>query len=106
MNEIVIALIGSGALSALVSGAVTLIGKRIDRKNAKDDEKEALHALLLAMARSQIKRECREHIERGSISTDELEDIQFLHKYYKDAGGNGYCKTLMDKVNVLPIKEV
>lgn len=97
MNEIIIALIGSGALSAVVSGAVTLISKRMDKKNANND-------LLLAIARDRIKHNCRKFIEVGEVTLDELEDLENLHVCYHDGGGNGYCESLMQKVRALPVK--
>lgn len=97
MNEIIIAIIGSGFLSALVSGAVTLISKQMDKKSADN-------ALLLAIARDRIKYNCRIFIEKGEITMDELEDLEALHSSYHDGGGNGYCDTLMTKVKALPIK--
>lgn len=97
MKEIIIALIGSGLLSAIVSGSVTLLSKAIDKKSNENK-------LLLAMARDGIKRNCRGYIERGSITLDELEDLEALHASYHDGGGNGYCDTLINKVKALPVK--
>lgn len=94
MNEIVIAIIGSGALSALVSAIFNHIEKRHDKN-------DAINLLLY----HDLKTECKEYIALGHIDGDSLEVLTKMHSVYHKRGGNGYLDKLMDEVNKLPIKD-
>lgn len=91
------AVIGSGALAAFISGAFTLIGKLMDKKSSQT-------MLSNAIARDRIKQICRKKIEAGFITIDELEDLVAMHTAYHSNGGNGFCDDLMNAVKKLPIK--
>lgn len=98
METIIIAILGSGALSALVSGVFTLIA---NRKNKETAERKAMR---LIMYRT-IKQDAQAYIERGYVRPDELEDIVAYHNcYHSDLGGNGFLDSLMDKVKRLPVQ--
>lgn len=94
MIEIIIAVIGSGALSAIISG----IFNRLDKQHEKDD---AINLLLY----HDIKTECKEYIAQKSIDSDGLEVLTKMHTTYHRRGGNGYLDKLMHEVNKLPIKD-
>lgn len=96
--EITLAIIGSGALSAAISGIFALVQKVLDRKSSQT-------RLSNAIARDRIKQICRKKITAGYITFDELEDLTAMHKAYHDNGGNGFCDDLMAAVKKLPIKE-
>lgn len=94
--EIIIAIIGSGALSAVISGVFQLLAKKNEKKTASG---KALLALLWDSTDQLGKR----YIEEGSITTDELHRILTMFEAYKGLGGNGYMDTLIDNVKRLPI---
>ena len=94
--EIIIAIIGSGALSAAISGVFQLLAKKNEKKTASG---KALLALLWDSTDQLGKR----YIEEGSITTDELHRILTIFEAYKGLGGNGYMDTLIDNVKRLPI---
>lgn len=97
MEKYIIAVIGSGALSALISGIFMLIEKGNRKESA---ERKAMR---LIMYRS-IKQDAQAYIGRGYIRTDELEDLVAYHGcYHDDLGGNGFLNSLMEKVKRLPI---
>lgn len=126
MKEVVIAVIGGGALGTLITGIFRLIEKSMEKKEVSlKDVKDSVDAIgddlnafkeetkkdidvmkssQMETSRERIKTICREKIHKGSISSDELEDLIALHKSYKALGGNGFCDNLMSKVNKLPIK--
>ena len=83
-TQIAIAIIGSGALSTLISGVFALIGQARRKKDSK------------YLAKS--------YISRGWITTEELEDLMEMHKVYHDLGGNGYLDALMDQVHRLTVR--
>lgn len=102
--EIWLAVLTGGAAAALVSGLFQLMLQNMNRKAAKedknDDTKEALRILLY----DRIKHLGRDYIERGFISSEDLEDIIAMHKVYHDnLSGNGFLDSIMSQVKSLPI---
>ena len=87
------AILGSSALAAIVSGIFNLLIGR-QQKNAD----------VMLLLYHDIKVECKEYIERGSIDADGLEVLTKMHDRYHKRGGNGYLDKLMAEVNKLPIE--
>ena len=52
---------------------------------------------------SDIRRDCNEAIEKGSITLIELRRINENNDVYHELGGNGHVKALVSRVNELPI---
>lgn len=97
-KTIIIAIISSGALSTLISGIFNLWSAR---KKSKDGVRAGMKMLLY----DRIKHLGKAYISRGSITTDELEDLTEMHRiYHYDLDGNGFLDTLMNNVQKLPIK--
>ena len=124
--EIIELLIAAG-FGAAVTGVFTLAKWRLERKAAKEDSADAASQLAcdkrgqelkdltrrvddLIMANrlqfySTIKQRCKTYIARGSITSDELEDLLEEHSvYHNELGGNGFLDELMGQVKCLPIK--
>ncbi|MCC8156379.1 MAG: hypothetical protein LIO54_03770 [Oscillospiraceae bacterium] len=100
MQAIIIAIIGSGALSALISGVFALVQSR---KKRTDGVTAGVQQLLY----DRIKYLCKAHIERGYIATNDLDDLERMHRiYHDDLGGNGFLADLMEKVRKLPVEPV
>lgn len=97
-KTIIVAIISSGALSTLVSA---LFNVWQARKKRKDGVRAGMKMLLY----DRIKHLGKSYIERGSISTDELEDLVEMHSiYHEDLDGNGFLDAIMASVKALPIK--
>lgn len=97
MQPIIIAIIGSGALSALISGIFGLIQ---NRKKSKNGVQEGVQLLLY----DRIKYLGKHYIADGQISSDDLEDlVRMWECYHNDLNGNGYLDKLMAAVQKLPI---
>ena len=95
--EIWIAIIGSGALSAVISGIFSLAR---DRRKRQDGVTTGVQQLLY----DRIKHLGRSYMNRGEITSEDLEDIIEMHKiYHDDLDGNGYLNELMRAVRQLPI---
>lgn len=128
MSEIIKMLIAAGT-GAAVTGAFTLIKWKLDRRATKEDKHEAAVQLacdqrgqelkdltkcvddLKKASRMQfysmIKHRCKKYIERGWITSDELEDLIEEHKvYHNELDGNGFLDELMAQAKNLPIKEL
>lgn len=94
--EVVLSILGSSALAALVSGIFNLIASR----KKKDSGLEAGVRILLY---DRIKYRCLKYIERGSVTTDEYEDLVRMHEvYHNSLNGNGFLDTEMNSVKALP----
>lgn len=106
--EIILAILGSSAMAAIISGVFALLQNK-QKTNLKSVEelqstqeilKEGLQQLLYV----QIKALCKEHIAKGYIASNELEDLERMHKVYHDGlNGNGYLDDLMKAVRKLRI---
>lgn len=95
--EIFAAILGSGALSALVSGVFALVR---DRKARNDGVRAGVRQLLY----DKIKHLGNMYIAAGQISPDDLEDLIDMHKIYHDElGGNGYLDHVMEAVKDLDV---
>lgn len=100
MDDIIIAVIGSGALSAVISG---IFATANNRKRKKDGVAAGVQQLMY----DRIKYLCKAHITRGKIATNDLEDLERMHKiYHDDLHGNGYLKDLMEQVRHLKVVPV
>ena len=53
----------------------------------------------------EIKSECRRLIKNKSADFEDLAQLEELNKIYRDFGGNGYVKNLLEKVSKLEVKE-
>ncbi len=92
-TEIIIAILGSTGLWTLINNIITYF------KDKKSIEKKALLALL----HDKLYYLCQHFISKGSITADELENLEYLYKPYSSLGGNGTCKRLYEEVLRLPI---
>lgn len=87
------------AIAAGVFGIIQYKLQRADRRSeARETERKALRYLMLYI----IEERCKEHIEAGEISLDELRRLHHWHELYHDGlGGNGDADQLMKKVEAL-----
>lgn len=93
-TEIIVAIVGSNALSITLSKLFDLFGKR------KINDK--IHQMLILDV---LKRHCEKAISRAYISYSEMEWLEKMYKLYKQIGGNGYADLLMDSVRELRLGE-
>lgn len=92
MEGIIIAILTSGALSAVVSGLMNMWQK----KQEKDS------SLIVAERQTyyrRIKGDCEKYIAAGEIPSDKLEDLIEDHRIYHDVlYGNGFLDDLISEV--------
>ena len=68
-------------------------------------KKSAENRLLLGLAQDRIVHLGKSYIKRGDITKDEYETLHdALYIPYKEMGGNGVAKRVMDEVEKLTIK--
>lgn len=95
---VIVAIIGSGALSALITGIFT---ERANRKRIEDGTQAGVRMILYAW----VKMLGKGHIEKGYVTVEELEDLKAMHSiYHNELKGNGFLDTIMDKVEKLPVR--
>lgn len=95
--EIVVAIIGSGALSAFISGLFTLAQKRSQNRNG-------VRSGVRLLLEQTIRERCERHIADGFIGTDELDCLcREWSCYHKELDGNGFLDSLMKRVKELPL---
>jgi len=92
-------LLFAGIASILASSGFWLyIAKLRDRESGS-------RKLLVGLAHDRIMYLCMKYIRRGWITQDEHENLHtFLYGPYRDIGGNGTAKRLIDEVDKLPIR--
>lgn len=70
----------------------------------KEDKKDLSKRLLIGLAHDRVIYLSLKYIQRGSITQDEYENLrEFLYQPYKEIGGNGTAKRLMEEVDKLRI---
>lgn len=77
------------------------VGKVKDHKRKDSRQEEALKCLL----RSSITSKYYVYSELGEIPYYEKENLNYLHKQYKNMDGNSYVDEIMVEINNLPIKK-
>lgn len=96
-DAVLIAIVSSGALSAVISGGFSLL---LQRKRKDTGISAGVRQLLY----DRIKYLCKEHIRRGYIASNDLEDLLRMHKiYHDDLEGNGFLDELMAEVHKLRV---
>lgn len=96
---IIIAILSSSALTALINGII--IAQR-EKKQKETGVSAGIRILLY----DRIKHLGKSYIERGCITSEELEDLIAMHKiYHDDLDGNGFLDAIMRSVGALPIRK-
>lgn len=91
MTQIIIAIIGSGALSAIITNLFALI------KDAKRQSK--VNQILLL---GEMERRIEKYRERGTISAEQLQIFISIGDLYKAEGGDGYADAMLSEVRAIP----
>ena len=92
-TQIIIAIIGSGALSTIISFVLQAIK---DKKRSDRIDK----FLLLHL----IEETCRDALNDGRIARESAQKLEEMYALYKGIGGNGYADNIMNSVRKLPIE--
>lgn len=96
-RTVIIAIVSSGAFTAIVNAVINFLNK-------KNEAKSNINKALMCLLGYEIKSECRRLIKERSVELNDYEQLQELNTLYKDMGGNGFVKSLMDKVSKLEVK--
>lgn len=109
MTEIIVAILGGSALSALITQIGSYIAERRRRKDSKEDTEDTKDAALkqgmkLLLA-DKIQYLGLKYIEEGEITFSNRKILNEMHSvYHNGLDGNGDFDELMKEWNELPIK--
>ena len=109
MIEIIIAVLGGSALSALITQVGNYISDRRKRKDAVEDKTEdkdaALKQGIKLLLADKIQYLGLRYIEEGEVTFSNKKMLNEMHSvYHNGLGGNGDYDDLMEEFNELPIK--
>lgn len=109
MTEIIIAVLGGSALSALITQIGSYIAERRRRKDSKEDSEDvkdaALRQGMKLLLADKIQYLGLKYIEEGEITFSNRKMLNEMHStYHNGLGGNGDFDGLMKEVNDLPLK--
>lgn len=92
--QMMLTIVGSVVAS---SGFWAYIQKKMEKKDVKT-------IMLVGLAHDRVMYLGMSYIRRGWISYDEYENLhEYLYMPYKEMGGNGSAKRIMDEVTKLPL---
>ena len=123
-NALMAQVIVTGAIELLMFPLLVLlirriVGKRLDTfdekretarvERAKDKEREikereAEHAMLLAIARTMLLDNYEKCIGKGYYSREEREIYSLMYHEYKLSNGNGVIDTIAERIRDLPLE--
>ena len=109
MIEIIIAVLGGSALSALITQVGNYISDRRKRKDAVEDKAEdkdaALKQGIKLLLADKIQYLGLRYIEEGEVTFSNKKMLNEMHSvYHNGLGGNGDFDDLMEEFNELPLK--
>lgn len=102
MNEI-IQMILSYIVPTVLGAILGFITTKL-KKNKKKDK--AIEEGVQALLRNELIRRYREYKIKGEMTILDRENIEAMFKQYKNLGGNGTVKELMDELLEVPTKVI
>lgn len=90
-KSIILAIIGSGALTALITNIFNLI-------SSSSRQKRVNQILLLG----EMERRLENYRKRASITQEQLQIFINIGELYHEEGGNGYADALLSEVRSMP----
>ena len=88
----------------LIVSALSLVVKRLYSKFKQEiATQRLLKEGMLAILHDRLYQLCTSYIDRGCITVDELENLEYLYKSYHNLGGNGTGTSLFERCKALKI---
>ena len=101
-TAIVIAVISSGAFTAIITGIVNYF---VSKKSYKQTREQGIADGVMILLEERINRICRRHLDEGYIYTDDKDRLERMWAiYHHNLGGNGYLDEVMKLMEKLPTK--
>lgn len=97
---ILVAILGSGSLSAIV---VACLNRHWSKKDKNDTRIDALVSAQKVLMVDRVHFLGEKYIAAGQISLENKETVQGMYDAYKALGGNGHLETIMHEIDRLPL---
>lgn len=102
MSDInVTAIILSYLIPASLGAGIGFLSSKLKRNKAKE---KAIEEGVQALLRNELVREYREYKAKGELSILDKDNIEAMFAQYKNLGGNGTVKHLVEEILELPTK--
>lgn len=102
--KIVLSYIIPTFLGSLVGFLSTKLKKNREKEKMIEKKNEAIETGVQALLRNEIIRRYREFESKGEISILDKENLEEMFVQYKNLGGNGTVKKMMDELLSLKTK--
>lgn len=99
--ESIFGIIISYLIPTALGGILGFISTKL-KKNRKKEQ--AIELGVQALLRNELIRRYREYEQKGEISILDKENMEAMFEQYKNLGGNGTVKHMMDDLLELPTK--
>ena len=85
---------------------VYLLKKFISKQKEQESKQQAIEHGVQALLRNELVRRYREYKSKQEISILDRENIDAMYKEYRNVGGNGTVKELMQELEEIPTKVI
>lgn len=99
----ILQIVFSTIIPTAIGAVLGFLGTKL-KKNKKKDL--AIENAVQALLRNELIRGYREYKAKGEMTILDRENIEAMFKQYKNLGGNGTVKELMDELLEVPTKVV
>lgn len=97
---VIVALIGSPALSAIVSAAV---GRHYQKKDQKRQDLEIIENAVKALSHDAYMRHARYLLTKTELTEDDVENHDYLWETYNALGMNGKGEKMHEQIIKIPV---
>ena len=101
MSVNILQMIISYLIPAALGAGICFLSSKLKKNKAKE---KAIEEGVQALLRNELVREYREYKAKGELSILDKENISAMFEQYKNLGGNGTVKHLIDELMELPTK--
>lgn len=99
--EDILKIVLSYIIPTFLGGITGVILTKLKKNKSKE---EAIELGVQALLRNELIRRYREYEEKGQVSILDKENMEAMFEQYKNLGGNGTVKHMMDELLDLPTK--
>ena len=102
MSDInIISIVISYLIPAGLGAGIGFLSSKLKKDKAKE---KAIEEGVLALLKNELVKEYREYKDKGELSILDKENIESMFIQYKNLGGNGTVKHLVEEILELPTK--
>lgn len=101
MSVNILQMIISYLVPAALGAGIGFLSSKLKKNKAKE---KAIEEGVQALLRNELVREYREYKAKGELSILDKDNIEAMFEQYKNLGGNGTVKHLIEELMELPTK--